>query len=106
MAGIGMRKEGLTIRDIAEEMHMSEGYVHKCIRRCWNHIQEKMQGLKDMPHMPKDPSASFGWSIHEPSQPLSFDDHLNEADDRMYEEKEKYKLTHPAEAGRNFKREK
>lgn len=56
--------------------------------------------------MPKDPSASFGWSIHEPSQPLSFDDHLNEADDRMYEEKEKYKLTHPAEAGRNFKREK
>lgn len=69
-------------------------------------IREKMQGLKGMPHMPKDPSASFGWSIHEPSQPLTFDDHLKEADDRMYEEKEKYKLTHPAEAGRNFRREK
>uniref|UniRef100_UPI004038EBED GGDEF domain-containing protein n=1 Tax=Dialister succinatiphilus TaxID=487173 RepID=UPI004038EBED len=69
-------------------------------------IRKKMQELKGLPHMPKDPSASFGWSIHEPSQPLSFDDHLNEADDRMYEEKEKYKLTHPAEAGRNFRREK
>lgn len=65
-----------------------------------------MQELKGLPHMPKDPSASFGWSIHDPSQPLTFDDHLNEADDRMYEEKEKYKLTHPAEAGRNFRREK
>ena len=40
---LDLRKEGLTIRDIAEEMHMSEGYVHKCIRQCWNHIQEKMQ---------------------------------------------------------------
>ena len=69
-------------------------------------IRKKMQELKGLPHMPKDPSASFGWSIHDPSQPLTFDDHLNEADDRMYEEKEKYKLTHPAEAGRNFKREK
>lgn len=69
-------------------------------------IRKKMQELKGLPHMPKDPSASFGWSIHDPSQPLSFDDHLNEADDRMYEEKEKYKLTHPAEEGRNFRREK
>lgn len=42
-----MRKEGLTIRDIAEEMHMSEGYVHKCIRRCWNHIQEKCKGTTE-----------------------------------------------------------
>lgn len=59
-----------------------------------------------MPQMPKDPSASFGWSIHAPAQPLTFEDHLKEADDRMYQEKAAYKKSHPVEAGRNFRREK
>ena len=69
-------------------------------------IQKKLKALKGMPQMPKDPSASFGWSIHAPAQPLTFEDHLKEADDRMYQEKAAYKKSHPVEAGRNFRREK
>lgn len=69
-------------------------------------IQNKLASLQGQPHMPKDPSASFGWSIHTPASSLTFEDHLKEADDRMYEAKEAYKKSHPLEAGRVFTREK
>lgn len=69
-------------------------------------IQNKLAALQGQPHMPKDPSASFGWSIHTPSQNTSFEEHLKEADDRMYQAKEAYRKSHPLEAGRIFKREK
>lgn len=68
-------------------------------------IQNKLASLQGQPHMPKDPSASFGWSIHTPSQNTSFEEHLKEADDRMYQAKEAYKKSHPLEAGRVFTRE-
>lgn len=69
-------------------------------------IQNKLASLQGQPHMPKDPSASFGWSIHTPSQNTSFEEHLKEADDRMYQAKEAYRKPHPLEAGRIFTREK
>lgn len=69
-------------------------------------IQNKLAALQGQPHMPKDPSASFGWSIHTPSQNTSFEEHLKEADDRMYQAKEAYRKSHPLEAGRVFTREK
>lgn len=69
-------------------------------------IQNKLASLQGQPHMPKDPSASFGWSIHTPSQNTSFEEHLKEADDRMYQAKEAYRKSHPLEAGRVFTREK
>lgn len=69
-------------------------------------ISRRLSSLKGTPGMPKDPSASFGWSIHTPSQNTSFEEHLKEADDRMYQAKEAYKKSHPLEAGRVFTREK
>lgn len=70
------------------------------------HISCLLSALKGKPGMPKDPSASFGWSIHTPSQNTSFEEHLKEADDRMYQAKEAYRKSHPLEAGRIFTREK
>lgn len=69
-------------------------------------ISRRLSTLKGKPGMPKDPSASFGWSIHTPSQNTSFEEHLKEADDRMYQAKEAYRKSHPLEAGRVFTREK
>lgn len=70
------------------------------------HISCLLSALKGKPGMPSDPSASFGWSIHTPSQNTSFEEHLKEADDRMYQAKEAYRKSHPREAGRIFTREK
>ena len=68
-------------------------------------ISRRLSTLKGKPGMPKDPSASFGWSIHTLSQNTSFEEHLKEADDRMYKAKEAYRKSHPLEAGRVFTRE-
>ena len=69
-------------------------------------ISRRLSTLKGKPGMPKDPSASFGWSIHTLSQNTSFEEHLKEADDRMYKAKEAYRKSHPLEAGGVFMREK
>lgn len=69
-------------------------------------INGKLAELKGQPGMPKDPSASFGWSIHDTSHALTFEEHLKEADDRMYKAKEAYRKSHPSAAGRVFMREK
>lgn len=77
----------------------------EALQQMIQNISRCLSTLKGKPGMPQDPSASFGWSIHTPSQNTSFEEHLKEADDRMYQAKEAYRKSHSLEAGRVFMRE-
>lgn len=67
-------------------------------------IQKKLGDLKGKKEMPANPSASFGMCFNDPQYPASFEEHLKEADNRMYAEKEAYKKINPSEERRDFRR--
>lgn len=67
-------------------------------------IQKKLGDLKGKKEMPANPSASIGMCFNDPRYPASFEEHLKEADDRMYAEKAAYKKINPSEERRDFRR--